>query len=145
VLFFTAFIFPPVLILFFVIFLSHFLRFFLKVEPKTHYANERTLLHWFHIGVYFTALATSMLAFSTPDPSQPTALTLPEGFALFLCAFACGMIFYAIRTFTRRGEKIRNREQVRWDDSFGPAVLGVCAVSALSVFFIYQLHGLGVF
>jgi uncharacterized membrane protein YidH (DUF202 family) len=116
-----------------------------QVEPKTHYANERTLLHWLHIGVYFTALATSMLAFSTPDPAAPNAVTLPEAFALFLCAFACGMIVYALRTFTRRGEKIRNREQVRWDDPLGPAVLGVAVASALSVFFVYQLHDLGLF
>ena len=35
-----------------------------KLEPKQHFANERTLLHWFHQAVYLTGLASAVLAFA---------------------------------------------------------------------------------
>ena len=107
-----------------------------KVEPKQHFANERTFLHWLHQAVYLTGLASAVLAFA---PSTP----LVETHAMVLLALASFAVVYAIITFHRRGRKIRERQQVRWDDPFGPLVLGMALVAALSALFILQVKEVG--
>jgi len=108
-----------------------------KLEPKLHFANERTFLHWLHVAVYFTALATGIMAFAPTN-------SLAESFSFLVMAFACAVTCYAIGTFHKRARKIRLREQVRWDDPLGPTLLGSALVLALTIFFGLQLHDLGV-
>jgi len=103
-----------------------------KVEPKVHFANERTLIHWFHVAVYFTSLSSAILAFA---PANSPA----EMFAISLLLMASFMIGYAIRTFHIRAAKIRERAQVRWDDPLGPVILGVTLIIAFGAFFFAQL------
>ena len=107
-----------------------------KVEPKSHFANERTMIHWFRMATTVGVLAAGILAFGEGAA---------EVFGLLLSALSAGLVVYALRTFHRRGEKIRNREQVRWDDPFGPVILGVVLVVGLSAFFVLQLTELGMF
>ena len=107
-----------------------------KLEPKQHFANERTLLHWFHQAVYLTGLASAVLAFA---PSE----SLVETHALILLVLACTAVLYAVYTFHRRGEKIRERQQVRWDDPYGPILLGTALVVSLGVLFTLQVKEMG--
>lgn len=108
-----------------------------KVEPKQHFANERTFLHWLHQAVYMTGLASAVLAFA------PLDTTLVEIHALALLTVACATSVYAVFTFHRRSQKIRERQQVRWDDPFGPIVLGATLVTALAALFLVQIQELG--
>ncbi|GMI43855.1 hypothetical protein TeGR_g6819, partial [Tetraparma gracilis] len=38
-----------------------------KIEPKVFFANERTFLHWVHMGVLLSGVASSVLAFAAND------------------------------------------------------------------------------
>eukprot|EP00614_Pseudopedinella_elastica_P010020 CAMPEP_0172590006 /NCGR_PEP_ID=MMETSP1068-20121228/8496_1 /TAXON_ID=35684 /ORGANISM="Pseudopedinella elastica, Strain CCMP716" /LENGTH=804 /DNA_ID=CAMNT_0013385687 /DNA_START=190 /DNA_END=2604 /DNA_ORIENTATION=- len=108
-----------------------------KVEPKQHFANERTFVHWLHQAVYLTALGSGLLALAPRN-------SLAEFFAgLCLCG-AFVLVTYAMRTFHRRASKIRHRLQVRWDDPFGPVVLGSTLALSFTVYFGFQLADLGV-
>jgi len=108
-----------------------------KVEPKPHFANERTMIHWFRMACTVTALASGILAFGEEG-------SLAELFGLLLSAFACGLVVYAVRTFHVRGDKIRQRLQVRWDDPFGPVLLGAVLIVAFTSYFILQLIAEGI-
>ena len=75
------------------------------MEPKPHFANERTMIHWFHMASTVTALASGILAFGEDGSTT-------ELFGLLLAVFACFLVVYAVRTFHVRGDKIRQRQQV---------------------------------
>ena len=37
------------------------------MEPKQFFANERTYIHWLHMAVHISAIASAVLAFSVTD------------------------------------------------------------------------------
>lgn len=49
------------------------------------------------------------------------------------------IIFYALRTYLYRAEKIKTRDADRWDDPFGPIILTSLVILALVVQFIIKV------
>uniref|UniRef100_A0A7S2WKV1 SPX domain-containing protein n=1 Tax=Rhizochromulina marina TaxID=1034831 RepID=A0A7S2WKV1_9STRA len=103
-----------------------------KVEPKLHFANERTYIHWLHMAVHLAGLATAVLAFSPSD-------SLAEVYALLMLPLALVFVLYALFTFHWRDSKITTRQPVRWDDPYGPVIVGVSLILSLSIYFGLQL------
>ena len=103
-----------------------------KVEPKLHFANERTFIHWLHMAVHMAGLAIAVLAFSPVD-------SLAEIYALLMLPLALVFIVYALFTFHWRDSKISMRQAVRWDDPYGPVIVGVSVILSLCIYFGLQL------
>jgi len=103
-----------------------------KVEPKLHFANERTYIHWLHMAVHIAGLATAVLAFSPSD-------SLAEVYAMLMLPLALVFVFYALFTFHWRDTKISTRQAVRWDDPYGPVIVGVSVILCLAIYFGLQL------
>jgi len=55
-----------------------------KIEPKTHFANERTFLAWLHMALTMGSIAAAMLGFSTSGS---------RGAVSVFCIYSFGNIF----------------------------------------------------
>ncbi|CAN0416297.1 unnamed protein product, partial [Phaeothamnion confervicola] len=91
-------------------------------------ANERTFIHWLHMAVNLAAVSTAVLAFT--NEAQIAAL-----YAMFMLPVALLFIGYATYTFLWRLHRIRTRIPTRWDNPWGPMLLGTALVVALSCTF----------
>ena len=105
-----------------------------KVEPKIYFANERTFLHWLHMGVVLSTLGSGVLAFA--KDSQKTA----QMYGLALLPISMCFILYALSTMMWRSEQIRMRVPGRWDDPFGPWILSVVLCITFGLFFFFYLY-----
>jgi uncharacterized membrane protein YidH (DUF202 family) len=98
------------------------------VEPKLYFASERTLIHWMHMSVVISGLASAILAFASHYPRA-------EYLGLSLLPLALGFNLYAVRTFLWRVRRIKRRVPYRWDDPYGPVVLTFFMVLAMVMYF----------
>lgn len=105
-----------------------------KIEPKVFFANERTFLHWLHHGVILSSIASGMLAFS-----ESAGRSWAVWYALLLLVISLGFCVYALHTFLWRADRIKTRIPGRWDDPFGPMVLGASVATVLAANFIMKL------
>ena len=111
-----------------------------KIEPKVFFANERTYLHWLHYAVILSSIASSILAFS-----DQTGETWGEWYALALLPISLGFCLYALHTFLWRADQIHARIPARWDDPFGPLVLGSTVALILILNFFTKLYEIAKF
>eukprot|EP00525_Craspedostauros_australis_P009540 CAMPEP_0198133964 /NCGR_PEP_ID=MMETSP1442-20131203/59837_1 /TAXON_ID= /ORGANISM="Craspedostauros australis, Strain CCMP3328" /LENGTH=209 /DNA_ID=CAMNT_0043795099 /DNA_START=11 /DNA_END=640 /DNA_ORIENTATION=+ len=105
-----------------------------KIEPKVFLANERTFLHWLHHGVILSTIAAGVLAFS-----ETSGATWGEWYALALLPISLAFCVYALHVFLWRADLIRSRIPTRWDDPFGPIVLGSAVALILCVNFVTKI------
>jgi len=103
-----------------------------KVEPKVFFANERTFIHWLHMGVILSSVASGILAFGKKDH-------FAQWYAILLLPISLGFCVYALHTFLWRAERIKYRAPGRWDDPTGPLVLSLSLVAVLSTNFFIKL------
>jgi uncharacterized membrane protein YidH (DUF202 family) len=106
-----------------------------KIEPKVFLANERTFLHWLHIGVILSTIAAGVLSFSAESGE-----TWGEWYALALLPISLGFCLYAMHVFLWRADQIKARIPARWDDPFGPMILGGALALILCVNFVTKLY-----
>jgi uncharacterized membrane protein YidH (DUF202 family) len=106
-----------------------------RVEPKLFFANERTFIHWLHMGVTLSTVSVAVLAFGADGHiSQYYALAMLPVSLLF-CA-------YALYTFHWRAARIHDRINDRWDDPRGPLMLAVSLILALTFNFFIKVYAL---
>ena len=103
-----------------------------KVEPKSFFANERTFVHWLHMGVVLSGVSSGILAFSEMG-------SLTAWYGLLLIPIAMFFCLYAMHTFLWRSERIRLRVPGRWDDPFGPLVLASTVAIIFTIYFFSEL------
>ena len=85
------------------------------------------------MAVNLTAVSSAILAFADENSDAET-------YALVFMPIACLFIVYSLATYHWRANKIKNREQLRWDDPFGPIILGVTVTLALIIHFFLQVR-----
>ncbi len=103
-----------------------------RIEPKLFFANERTLMHWLSMSVLLSGAGTILLAFGTENLiSQLCALGMLPLSILFSS--------YATWQFIWRTKRIHDRIVDRWDDPFGPLVLGSALVITLAFTWFIRL------
>ncbi len=106
-----------------------------KIEPKVFLANERTFLHWLHHGVILATIASGILAFSATNDEN-----WGVWYALILLPISLGFCMYALHVFLWRADRIKTRIPGRWDDPFGPLVLGGTIALVLFINFVAKVY-----
>lgn len=106
-----------------------------KIEPKSFLANERTYLHWLHYGVVLSTVASGILAFSDEAGEK-----WGEFYALLLLIVSLCICVYGLHLYLWRTAQIRSRIPGRWDDPFGPMVLGAILAAILVCNFVTKLY-----
>tara|TARA_B100000073_G_scaffold222605_1_gene185359 strand:+ start:70 stop:1821 length:1752 start_codon:yes stop_codon:yes gene_type:complete len=120
-----------------------------KVEPKTFFANERTLLQWLSMAILLLFLGLGLMTLETARSSvsggTPNVSAAVFGGGHSHASAVCGVIIapiavvfmiYALWTFIVRAKRIARREpSTRYDDVFGPVALVVilCVVATASI------------
>jgi uncharacterized membrane protein YidH (DUF202 family) len=105
----------------------------MKVEPKTFFANERTMLSWLHMSVTMGTIGSALLTLDTPTSTLTGMLMLPV---------AVIFAIYAVFTFRWRGRGIAYKDsEVGFHDMFGPTVLATVLALSLTVVFFVHLFG----
>ena len=101
----------------------------IRIEPKTFFANERTLLNYLHLSILilFTSLSLvtndSMMGGEHLEGSWGSDYNSRLAGAI-MAPVAVLFILYALTTFMWRANRIARREPcARYDDRFGPCVL----------------------
>eukprot|EP00049_Salpingoeca_infusionum_P009624 m.163444 g.163444 ORF g.163444 m.163444 type:complete len:1093 (-) comp14385_c1_seq1:422-3700(-) len=103
-----------------------------KVEPKTYFANERTLIQWFSAAILLVTLSTATLGLN-----KVTRLV-----GTIFVPISLLFILYAVGVYRWRLKKIRERRGTRFDDPIGPWLMAVVlvlgVVSSLVVVWIQE-------
>ncbi len=104
-----------------------------KVEPKLHFANERTFMKWMHMSATMSGVAIGVLAFTS-------ATSEAQNYAVALLPVSLCFIAYALTTFLWRNQLIKSRSDQRWDDPMGPVILTCLLIVALSTHFVLKVY-----
>ena len=102
-----------------------------KVEPKTSFANERTLIQW-------VSAASLMITLATLIMTSGSDLGFQAGFVFFPLAFV--IMIYAIIRYQYRAWSFRNRRNEYHDDLYGPVFLVIAIASAMGVIMYLMFH-----
>ncbi|KAI8883937.1 hypothetical protein K501DRAFT_248665 [Backusella circina FSU 941] len=96
------------------------------VEPKTFFANERTFIHWLHFAATLLSVALTLMNFG--DSINKTVGAVFFGIAMVMSIYAFGYNRW-------RAHRISNKPHLRYDDIYGPFVLCIVLLGALSLNF----------
>jgi len=106
-----------------------------RIEPKVHFAAERTFLKWLHFAIYIATIATTLLNFVPPGD---TVGLISAG--LFTLAALVAIAYSAI-IFVYRALKLRKRHaEGMYYDKYGPTVLSIFLLGALATNIILRMR-----
>ena len=110
----------------------------IKVEPKVFFANERTFLAWMHLSVTLAGASIAILAFA--EDQNPYS----QLYGVLLLPVAIAFIIYSMYQYSRRATMIRHRNPGPYEDTVGPAVLGIMLMVSIVAQFALKLYSLAV-
>ncbi|KAL9010358.1 MAG: hypothetical protein Q9173_004695, partial [Seirophora scorigena] len=105
-----------------------------RVEPKVHFAAERTFLSWLEFSIFIGAMAGTLLNFGGEATFGAAA-----GFTVVAVASLC----YSLGLYLWRVRMIKRRRAVRYHDPWGPSVLCALLAAATVVNFVLVVTGQG--
>ncbi|KAI4133940.1 MAG: hypothetical protein LQ341_006105, partial [Variospora aurantia] len=105
-----------------------------RVEPKVHFAVERTFLSWLEFSIFIGAMAGTLLNFG-----GEAAFWAALGFTVVAVASLC----YSLGLYLWRVKMIKRRRAVRYHDPWGPTVLCAGLAVATVVNFVLVVKGDG--
>jgi len=97
-----------------------------RVEPKVQLATERTFLSWLEFSILIGSIAATLLNFGD-------GLAFAAAWAFTI--IACIALFYSAGLYLWRVRKIRERRAVVYHDKWGPTLLCIGLLVAVSVSF----------
>jgi uncharacterized membrane protein YidH (DUF202 family) len=102
-----------------------------KAPPvKTYFANERTFLQWLKFTLLLGALAIGLLNFSDHIGRISAAIFTVLSMAIML---------YALYNYHDRADRVSKSESGEYSDVYGPAVMTILLVVAVSINFYCKL------
>jgi uncharacterized membrane protein YidH (DUF202 family) len=103
----------------------------IRVEPKTYFANERTLLQWLDLGVWFAFAALAIFLLSN-------AIARGIGGGILVFGILLGIYSFAVYQYRRRAIVSRDVDG-HFDDAWGPTIVVVFLVLYLigAMLFLY--------
>eukprot|EP00164_Ancoracysta_twista_P003826 GFYU01005133.1.p1 GENE.GFYU01005133.1~~GFYU01005133.1.p1 ORF type:complete len:1146 (-),score=237.64 GFYU01005133.1:88-3525(-) len=104
-----------------------------KIEPKTFFANERTLLQWLSTAVMIMVAALALTNFNS-EAAKLAGLALAPA-PLFL-------MIYALRNFWKRSKALEEKRNVGYNDRFGATVVVLFLLLVLALSFAFTLRDL---
>ncbi|PFH34940.1 vacuolar transporter chaperone VTC2 [Besnoitia besnoiti] len=101
-----------------------------RVEPKTFFANERTLLQWMNTAVLIATISITLMNFGNPVGRVAGLLMSPV--AVFF-------IGYSFWVYLRRARALERKEPIDYNDKLGPSILVVTLMVSLSAVILLNL------
>lgn len=101
-----------------------------RVEPKVHFAAERTFLSWLEFSIILGSIAATLLNFG-----DSVSLASAWGFTIV----ACVALLYSVGLYLWRVRMIRGRRAARYHDKWGPSFLCLGLAAAVAISFGIRL------
>lgn len=119
-----------------------------RVDPKTLFANERTMLQWLNMAVLLVFTSLALLAASTAVIASGSTTTNTKAVAggaqlcgAILAPAAVVVMFYAMWQYYWRISRITDPdEDARFEDKFGPLVLVAMIIIVCSVAIVISIN-----
>jgi uncharacterized membrane protein YidH (DUF202 family) len=102
-----------------------------RANPKVYFANERTFLSWLKFTLMLGALAIGLLNFSD---------NVGQISAGMFTILAMSVMGYALYGYHDRANRLQKKELGDYSDKYGPAVLTIFMIAAVSVNFYCKLY-----
>ena len=109
----------------------------IKIEPKVFFSNERTFIAWMHVSIILAGGSIAILAFAE-DSHNP----ISQLYGIILLPVAISFIVYSMYQFQRRAKMIRTRHPGPYEDTVGPAVLGIMLMLSITAQFALKLYSM---
>jgi uncharacterized membrane protein YidH (DUF202 family) len=109
----------------------------IKIEPKVFFSNERTFIAWMHVSIILAGGSIAILAFAE-DTNNPFS----QLYGIILLPVAISFIIYSMYQYQRRARMIRTRHPGPYEDTVGPAVLGIMLMLSITAQFALKLYSL---
>ncbi|KAI5171997.1 hypothetical protein PAEPH01_1721, partial [Pancytospora epiphaga] len=100
-----------------------------RVEPKIHFANERTFLKWIKFAIFLGGVGTTMLIVGDRGASL---------FGLMLTLVAVIFSLYALYLWYWRSQRIYTYDLNPYDDRYGPTGLIVMYIVAMFIIVCFK-------
>ncbi|KAF2101969.1 SPX-domain-containing protein [Rhizodiscina lignyota] len=101
-----------------------------RVEPKVHFAAERTFLSWLEFSIIIGSIAAALLNFGDD-------VSLASAWAFTIVADLA--LLYSLGIYVWRVQMIKGRRAVRYHDRFGPTILCLGLLISMAISFGYRL------
>jgi uncharacterized membrane protein YidH (DUF202 family) len=109
----------------------------IKIEPKVFFSNERTFIAWMHVSIILAGGSIAILAFAEESNNPISQL-----YGIILLPVAISFIVYSMYQFQRRAKMIRTRHPGPYEDTIGPAVLGIMLMLSITAQFALKLYSM---
>ena len=109
----------------------------IKIEPKVFFSNERTFIAWMHVSIILAGGSIAILAFADESHNP-----LSQLYGIILLPVAISFIVYSMYQFQRRAKMIRTRHPGPYEDTVGPAVLGIMLMLSITAQFALKLYSM---
>eukprot|EP00584_Thalassiosira_punctigera_P000111 CAMPEP_0172534590 /NCGR_PEP_ID=MMETSP1067-20121228/6898_1 /TAXON_ID=265564 ORGANISM="Thalassiosira punctigera, Strain Tpunct2005C2" /NCGR_SAMPLE_ID=MMETSP1067 /ASSEMBLY_ACC=CAM_ASM_000444 /LENGTH=274 /DNA_ID=CAMNT_0013319401 /DNA_START=25 /DNA_END=846 /DNA_ORIENTATION=+ len=109
-----------------------------KVEPKVHFANERTFLAWLHVVLVLAAGSLTIVTFSRDDEQR----WVSQLYGIVLLPVSVAYIFYALWQYLRRATMIKQHLPGPYIDVAGPTTLTVILIVSMTAQFCLKLRAI---
>jgi len=106
----------------------------LRVEPKSHFANERTFIQWISAALLFVTLSQLLFILASQIGSNVTEATLAGTWMLSMSLF---ISIYALFVYYRRVYLMLNGKPYGYADFIGPAILAFSIISGIILLIVY--------
>jgi len=107
----------------------------LRVEPKSHFANERTFIQWISAALLFITFSQLLyiLGSSNPDIEGQTAVA-----GTWMIAMSLFIAVYALVIYYRRVYLMANGKPYGYADFFGPGLLTFAVISGVALILAFS-------
>ncbi len=107
----------------------------LRVEPKSHFANERTFIQWISAALLFVTFSQLLyiLGSSNPDIEGQAAIA-----GTWMIAMSLFIALYALVIYYRRVYLMQNGKPYGYADFFGPGLLTFAVISGVALILAYS-------
>ncbi|KAL7426805.1 hypothetical protein ACHAXH_001109 [Discostella pseudostelligera] len=117
----------------------------IKVEPKVHFANERTFLAWLHLVVVLAGASAMIVMYANREDSGMESSSAKLGgqlYGIVLLPVSLAFIVYALWQYRRRAVMIKHHEPGPFIDVVGPTTITSILVLTITAQFCLKLKAL---
>lgn len=107
-----------------------------KIEPKVFFANERTFLAWLHVSIILAGASIAIVSLADTDDMYG------QLYGIILLPVAISFIVYSMYQYSRRAWLIRHRLPGPYEDTIGPAILGIMLMLSIVAEFGLKLYSI---
>jgi SPX domain protein involved in polyphosphate accumulation/uncharacterized membrane protein YidH (DUF202 family) len=107
----------------------------LRVEPKSHFANERTFIQWISAALLFITFSQLLYILGASNPSITQQASIAGTWMIAMSLF---IAVYALAIYYRRVYLMQNGKPYGYTDFFGPGLLTFAVISGVALILAFS-------